>query len=338
MTLHRRLEERLAAFKGTRGARCCSARATWRTSASSARSRGAGEVVFSDELNHASIIDGCRLSRAETFVYRHGDIEHLAWALERADGPRRADRHRLGLLDGRRRRAADRARRARARATACGSSSTRRTAPAASARAAAARSPRPGSSDEVDVVVGTLGKALGSYGAYVACDGGARALPRQPRAPVHLLDRAAAAGGRRRAGGARAARRAAAPRRAARRPTRAALRDELAREGFDVAGSTTQIVPLIVGDAAPAMRICEAAIERGVFAQAIRPPTVARGHVAAAAGGDGVAHQGRAARGRARARPRRAAGRLPPGAGEPVAAARETRHAPRADAPAAHAA
>ena len=53
-----------------------------------------------------------------------------------------------------------------------------------------------------------------------------------------------------------------------------ALRTELAREGFQVAGSSTQIVPLVVGDADLAMRICELAIERGVFAQAIRPPTV----------------------------------------------------------------
>jgi 7-keto-8-aminopelargonate synthetase-like enzyme len=55
------------------------------------------------------------------------------------------------------------------------------------------------------------------------------------------------------------------------------MRTELAAEGFEVAGSTTQIVPLIVGDATLAMRVCEAAIERGVFAQAIRPPTVPEG-------------------------------------------------------------
>jgi glycine C-acetyltransferase/8-amino-7-oxononanoate synthase len=55
------------------------------------------------------------------------------------------------------------------------------------------------------------------------------------------------------------------------------MRDELAREGFEVAGSSTQIVPLVVGDADLAMRVCEIAIEGGVFAQAIRPPTVPAG-------------------------------------------------------------
>jgi 8-amino-7-oxononanoate synthase len=49
----------------------------------------AGVLVCSDELNHASIIDGCRLARAEVAVYRHRDLDHLA-ALLRARGARRA--------------------------------------------------------------------------------------------------------------------------------------------------------------------------------------------------------------------------------------------------------
>ena len=50
---------------------------------------GRGDTVFSDELNHASIVDGCRLSRAEVVVYRHRDVEHLHWCLRhhgRRDG------------------------------------------------------------------------------------------------------------------------------------------------------------------------------------------------------------------------------------------------------------
>ena len=56
-----------------------------------------------------------------------------------------------------------------------------------------------------------------------------------------------------------------------------ALRDELAREGFEVAGASTHIIPLIVGEPELAMRITEAALDEGVFAQAIRPPTVPDG-------------------------------------------------------------
>jgi 7-keto-8-aminopelargonate synthetase-like enzyme len=51
----------------------------------------------------------------------------------------------------------------------------------------------------------------------------------------------------------------------------------LREEGFEIAGDGTQIVPLVVGGADDAMALCERALERGVFAQAIRPPTVPRG-------------------------------------------------------------
>jgi glycine C-acetyltransferase/8-amino-7-oxononanoate synthase len=133
-----------------------------------------------------------------------------------------------------------------------------------------------GLEDQVDVIVGTLGKALGSYGAFVACDRvTARYLLNSARTFIFstaLPPPAVAAA-------------LAALELVETRPrlvqklaaNSLALRGALTAEGFDVRGARTQIMPLVVGDAELAMRICEGALERGVFAQAIRPPTVAPG-------------------------------------------------------------
>ena len=107
------------------------------------------------------------------------------------------------------------------------------------------------SSGEVDVVVGTLGKALGAYGAYAALRRATmRAATWSTRARSLIFSTAPPPPA---VAGALAALELLVeqPRRVERLQANAdALRDELAREGFDVAGSTTQIVPLIVGDAA----------------------------------------------------------------------------------------
>ena len=108
MELHQRLEQRLADFNGTEAALLFGSGYLANTGHRRRARAGRASVVFSDELNHASIIDGCRLARAETFVYRHRDLEHLAWGLREAGAAGGADRHRRGLLDGRRRRAAAR--------------------------------------------------------------------------------------------------------------------------------------------------------------------------------------------------------------------------------------
>ena len=88
MTIHRRLEEQLADFKGAEACLLFGSGYLANAGVVSALA-GEGEVVFSDALNHASIIDGCRLARAETFVYDHCDIEHLEWGLRQAEGARR---------------------------------------------------------------------------------------------------------------------------------------------------------------------------------------------------------------------------------------------------------
>src|SRR5918912_4383811 len=85
MTVHRRLEERLAAFEGSEAALLFGSGYLANVGVVTALA-GEGGVVFSDELNHASIVDGCRLARAEVFVYRHADVEHLAWGMREAGG------------------------------------------------------------------------------------------------------------------------------------------------------------------------------------------------------------------------------------------------------------
>ena len=274
MTLHRRLEERIASFTGAQSAVLFGSGYLANLGVIPALARK-GEIVYSDELNHASVVDGCRLAGADTFVYRHGDVEHLAWGLRNADG-----RAALIVTDGVFSMDGDVAplteivecaRRHDVRVMVNDAHGTGTLGPGGRGTVADA-----GLEGEVDVVVGTLGKALGSYGAYAACDHvTARYLVNTARPLIFstALPPAAVAG-------AMAALELLAeqPRRVERLADNAAvLRDELAREGFDVSGSETPIVPLIVGDAGLALRICEAALEQGVFVQAIRPPAVPEG-------------------------------------------------------------
>ncbi|PJF39946.1 MAG: glycine C-acetyltransferase [Chloroflexi bacterium] len=76
MSLHNRLEERLAAFKGVEA--CISLQSGFTANLATIPALvGRGDVIFSDELNHASIIDGSRLSRATIVRYRHNDVDDL---------------------------------------------------------------------------------------------------------------------------------------------------------------------------------------------------------------------------------------------------------------------
>jgi 8-amino-7-oxononanoate synthase len=274
MEPHRDLESRLAEFKGSEAALLFGSGYLANTGAISALA-SRGETVFSDELNHASIVDGCRLSRAETFVYRHCDLEHLAWGLAHAEG-------RPGLIvsDGVFSMDGDVAplpellelsRRHGCRLMVDEAHATGAIGPGGRGSVAAA-----GLSGEVDVVVGTLGKALGSYGAYVcAGEETVEFLLNAARPFVFstALPPASAA-----AALAALELLAAEPERVERLQANAsALRSALAAEGLGPGGSGTQIVPLEVGDAEPTMELCELLLERGVFAQGIRPPTVPEG-------------------------------------------------------------
>jgi 8-amino-7-oxononanoate synthase len=271
MTVHRRLEEQLAAFK--RSEACVLFGSGYLANMGVISTlAGQGEVVFSDELNHASIVDGCRLARAETFVYEHRDMDHLAWGLEQAEG-----RGSLIVTDGVFSMDGDvaplddiveLAGRYDARVMVDEAHGTGALGPGGRGAVAEA-----GLESEVDVIVGTLGKALGSYGAYVCCDATlARYLVNCARTLIFstALPPPAAAGAM------------AALELLVEQPARAEklqrnarlLREALAAEGIDASDSATQIIPLVIGDPSDAVAAAERALEQGVFAQAIRPPSV----------------------------------------------------------------
>ena len=167
MTIHRRLEERLAAFKGTESCVLFGSGYLANLGVLGALA-GPGDTIFSDELNHASIIDGCRLSRADVVVYRHRDMEHLRWSISRHGG--RGEKviatDSVFSMDGDLaplEEIVDIAQRCGARTVVDEAHAVGNLGPGG--RGAIARA---GLEGEVDVLVGTLGKALGSYGAY-AC-------------------------------------------------------------------------------------------------------------------------------------------------------------------------
>jgi 7-keto-8-aminopelargonate synthetase-like enzyme len=208
-------------------------------------------------------------------VYRHADLEHLEWGLRQARG-----RGSLIVTDGVFSMDGDLApiesllrlaRRHDCRLMVDEAHATGAVGPSGRGSVAAA-----GLTGEVDIVMGTLGKALGGYGAYVCASGEiveyllntARSFifstaPAPPAvaaalAALELLE--------------------SHPHRVERlQANAAAMREALVEEGLALGPSETQIVPVMVGDADMAMRLCERALERGVFAQGIRPPTVPEG-------------------------------------------------------------
>jgi 8-amino-7-oxononanoate synthase len=273
MTIHRRLEEQLAEFKGTSACVVFGSGYLANTGIVSALARE-GDVVFSDALNHASIVDGCRLSRAETFVYEHCDLEHLEWGLQEADG-----RGSLIVTDGvfsmdgdvaPLQEIVELAQRYDARVMVDDAHGVGSLGPEGRGAVADA-----GVEDEVDVVIGTLGKALGSYGAYACCDRTmAKYLVNTARSLIFstALPPPAVAGA------------IAALELLVEQPERVLklqrnarlLKEALAEEGVRTE-SETQILPIVVGDARAALAASERLLERGIFAQAIRPPTVPDG-------------------------------------------------------------
>ena len=273
MDVHAELEEAVARFKGTES--CLTFSAGYMANLGILSTLGDSDAtIFSDEWNHASIVDGCRLSRARVEVYRHADVTHLEDLLRASSARRKIvvtdsvfsmdgdvaplpdlveakdrhgailvvdDAHATGVLPPHGRGSADHF----------------------------------GLSGRVEILMGTFSKALGTYGAYLCSTrrmvdyfvnkcrpfifntGLPPAIAGATLASLGLLTRE--------------------PGRLASLWENARLfRAEMEARGRS-AGSGTAIVPILVGADGDTMAVSRALFDRGVFVHGIRPPTVPEG-------------------------------------------------------------
>ena len=275
LDLHEALERRLAAFKGTQAALLYNSGYTANLGIISSLV-GRGDWVFSDELNHASIVDGCRLSCAQIVVFPHNDLnsleEKLRWASHLSEPGRK-----LIVVDGIFSVDGDLAplpelvnlaQEYEAVLMVDEAHATGAIGPGG--RGVVAHF---GLENHVPVIMGTLGKALGCFGAFAAGDRElvdflintsrsfiyTTALPpaivasamealdmleTNPSLPLKLQENANY------------------------------LRQQLQALGYNTLNSQTQIIPVVIGKTTDTLEMSQRLLEEGVLVTAIRPPTV----------------------------------------------------------------
>lgn len=270
---HRALEAKVAAFMGSDSALLFNSGYAANVGVLSALCQK-GDVVFSDELNHASLIDGCRLSHAKTLVYPHRDLKGLELLMHAVPGRRRVvctdavfsmdgDWAPLGELV------------ALCREHDVGLIVDEAHALGVLGKTGAGLCEELGVVDDVDVRVGTMGKSLGAFGAFAAASKNitellfnrARSLVFSTSLPAALC----AAGGE------------ALDLLTSENELRARLwknihhfADGLRTLGYP-AQAQSAIFPIIVGDPDSAIEASRFLRARGLLVKAIRPPTVPAG-------------------------------------------------------------
>lgn len=269
------LEQELARFKGTEAAVVFNTGYMANIGTISALA-DPEDIIFSDELNHASIIDGCRLAKARTVVYRHRDTGHLAELLQRAD----CQGKRLIVTDGVFSMDGDMAplpaivalaERYQALVIVDDAHATGVIGP--NGRGTAAHY---GLEGKIHIQIGTLSKALGSEGGFAA---GSRDLIHYlvNRARSFIFSTALSAST------VAAARACLAE--LVRRPdlviklheNTSFFIEKLAATGLKVENHKTPIIPVLVGPAAIALELSRLLKNDGLIITAIRPPTVPEG-------------------------------------------------------------
>ena len=275
MSPHIELERRLAEFKDAEA--CITFQSGFAANLATIPALVAsGDLVFSDELNHASIIDGCRLSRAEVVRYKHNDIDDLQQKI----AARQDARRRLIITDGVFSMDGDIAPLDRI-AEVAEEHGIMLMVDDAHGEGVLGRGGRGivdhfGLHGRVDVEVGTLSKAFGVVGGLVAGKAIIIEWLRQRGRPflfssamtvpdaaacieavailsesTELIDRLWSNAG--------------------------LFRKEMQAMGFDTGFSQTPIVPVMLGEASLAQQFSRRLFEEGVFAMAIGYPTVAKG-------------------------------------------------------------
>ena len=273
LSAHRQLEARIARWKRTEAALLFNSGYQANVGAVSALA-GPEDAIYSDALNHASLIDGARLSRATVHVYPHVDLEALAARL--AEGA--SFRRRLIItdsvfsMDGDAAPLVELVRLARRYSALLFVDEAHATGVLGPQGAGLALDLG------VDLQMGTLGKALGGFGAFIAASRPlvdyltqrARSFVYSTALPVPV------------AAFAHAAIELAASSEGDRRRDQLNHLGRQLHQGFRLLGVRTasrpaHVLPLVIGDPTHTMTLSEALLDRGVFAQGIRPPTVPEG-------------------------------------------------------------
>jgi len=275
-TLHAELERELASFEGTEAALLFPSGYAANVGAITALV-GREDAIFSDAKNHASIIDGCRLSGARLFVYPHNDVDALAQLL---DAHAASARRRLIATDSLFSMDGDLASLAKL-AQLAAQHEAMLLVDEAHATGVFGHEGRGVSEWQdceagVHVRVGTLSKALGSHGGFVA---GSQTLVDwlANRARPYVFSTAApealAAAGL----AALSMVRAQPQRRTQLLQNAADLREKLRSRGLNVGASQSQIIPVILGDPERTMQASLQLREQGLWVPGIRPPSVPPG-------------------------------------------------------------
>lgn len=272
---HALLEEKVAAFKGKEAALVFNSGYQANVGVISAL-MGKGDAVFSDRLNHASIIDGIKLSGAKLIRFRHNDMAHLEELLrEKRPGYRGAMivTESVFSMDGdlapidelvKLKKEHD-----------CLLMADEAHATGIFGKKGAGLVDGEALASQVDIIMGTFSKALGSFGGYVAVtDEMKRYLVNSSRSFIYSTALPSAV----------IAANIAAIEVVGEEPQRRAklldnaryLRDRLKTMGFEVKGDS-QIIPIVVGDNASAMAMSRSLRDKGFWVTPVRPPTVPEG-------------------------------------------------------------